>query len=173
METVALRGGSWLFDEVADADVFTPEKLTEEHRLIAKTTEEFITSEVLPHLERLESKDWAFSRQLIKRCGELGLLGLAAPEQYGGLDLDKASALVVVEQVARVGVVCHHVRRPVQPVRPAAGRSSAPPSRRPPTCRGSSPATSSAPTRSASRAPGPTRWPRARARRSRPTAAGR
>ena len=101
METVALRGGSWLFDEVDDADVFTPEKLTEEHRLIAKTTEEFIESEVLPHLERLESKDWAFSRHLIKRAGELGLLGLAAPEQYGGLDLDKASALVVVEKVAR------------------------------------------------------------------------
>ena len=100
METVALRGGAWLFDEVADADVFTPEKLTEEHRLIAKTTEEFMVSEVLPHLERLESKDWAFSRHLIKRAGELGLLGLAAPEQYGGLDLDKASALVVVEQVA-------------------------------------------------------------------------
>ena len=101
METVALKGGSWLFEEVADADVFTPEKLTEEHRLIAKTTEEFIASEVLPDLDRLESKDWAFSRQLIKRCGELGLLGLAAPEQYGGLDLDKASALVVVEKVAR------------------------------------------------------------------------
>ena len=100
MEAVALKGGSWLFDEVADADVFTPEKLTEEHRLIAKTTEEFMVSEVLPHLERLESKDWAFSRHLIKRAGELGLLGLAAPEQYGGLDLDKASALVVVEQVA-------------------------------------------------------------------------
>ena len=100
MDTVALRGGAWLFDEVADADVFTPEKLTEEHRLIAKTTEEFMVSEVLPHLERLESKDWAFSRHLIKRAGELGLLGLAAPEQYGGLDLDKASSLVVVEQVA-------------------------------------------------------------------------
>ena len=101
METVALRGGAWLFDEVADADVFTPEKLTDEHRLIAKTTEEFIDSEVLPHLDRMESKDWEFSRQLIKRAGELGLLGLAAPEQYGGLDLDKKSALVVVEKVAR------------------------------------------------------------------------
>ena len=101
MEAVALKGGSWLFDEVADADVFTPEKLTEEHRLIAKTTEEFIASEVLPHTDRLESKDWAFSRQLIARAGELGLLGLMAPEQYGGLDLDKASALVVVEKVAR------------------------------------------------------------------------
>ena len=101
MEAVALKGGSWLFDEVADADVFTPEKLTEEHRLIAKTTEEFIASEVLPHTDRLESKDWAFSRHLLTRAGELGLLGLIAPEQYGGLDLDKASALVVVEKVAR------------------------------------------------------------------------
>jgi alkylation response protein AidB-like acyl-CoA dehydrogenase len=101
MEIVAVKGGAWLFDEADDTAVFTPEKLTEEHRLIARTTEEFIASEVLPHLDRLESKDWAFSRHLIERAGALGLLGLAAPEQYGGLDLDKASALVVVEKVAR------------------------------------------------------------------------
>jgi alkylation response protein AidB-like acyl-CoA dehydrogenase len=101
METVAVRGGSWLFDEVEDADVFTPERLTDEHRLIGKTTEEFMAAEVLAHVEQLESKDWAFSRHLIKRAGELGLLGLTAPEQYGGLDLDKVSSLVVVEKVAR------------------------------------------------------------------------
>jgi hypothetical protein len=49
METVAVKGGAWLFDE-ADHGVFTPERLTQEHRLIAKTTQEFIASEVLPHL---------------------------------------------------------------------------------------------------------------------------
>jgi alkylation response protein AidB-like acyl-CoA dehydrogenase len=101
MELLALRGGAWLFDEADDDGGFTPEKLTDEHRLIARTTEEFIASEVLPHTERLESKDWEFARQLIKRAAELGLMGLAAPEQYGGLDLDKKSALVVVEKVAR------------------------------------------------------------------------
>ena len=101
METVAVRGGSWVFDAVSDADVFTPERLTDEQRLIARTTEDFMASEVLAHVERLESKDWAFSRHLLERAGTLGLLGLVAPEQYGGLDLDKVASLVVVEKVAR------------------------------------------------------------------------
>jgi len=94
-----IRGGSWLFEE--PTDTFTPEKLSEEHRLMAQTTAEFVEAEIMPALPRLEAKDWALSRTLIKKCGELGLLGLGAPEQYGGLDLDKVSSLVVVERVAR------------------------------------------------------------------------
>jgi alkylation response protein AidB-like acyl-CoA dehydrogenase len=94
-----IRGGSWLFEE--PGDTFTPEKLSEEHRMMAQTTAEFVEAEIMPALPRLEAKDWALSRALIKKCGELGLLGLGAPEQYGGLDLDKVSSLVVVEQIAR------------------------------------------------------------------------
>jgi alkylation response protein AidB-like acyl-CoA dehydrogenase len=55
----------------------------------------------MPALPRLEAKDWDLARTLLRKCGDLGLLGLSAPEQYGGLDLDKASALVVVERMAR------------------------------------------------------------------------
>jgi alkylation response protein AidB-like acyl-CoA dehydrogenase len=95
----AIRGGSWLFEDVDD--IFTPEKLSEEHRMMAQTTAEFVEAEIMPALPRLEAKDWALSRALIKKCGELGLLGLGAPEQYGGLDLDKVSSLVVVERIAR------------------------------------------------------------------------
>ena len=95
-----IKGGSWLFDD-GPGEVFTPEKLSEEHRLIARTTEEFVAAEVMPALPRLEAKDWELARALVRKCGELGLLGLGAPEQYGGLDLDKVSSLVVVERVAR------------------------------------------------------------------------
>src|SRR5688500_1902759 len=102
MKTDIRRGGTWLLDEApAGSNLFTPEKLTEEHRLMAQTTDEFVDGEVLPNLERLEAKDWELARTLIRRCGELGLLGLSVPEQYGGLDLDKASSLVVVERIAR------------------------------------------------------------------------
>jgi len=93
------KGGSWLLEETASSDVFTPEKLTDEHRLMAQTTTEFVDSEVLPVLDRLEQKDWQLARTLLKRCGELGLLGIAVPEEYGGLDLDKASSLAVVERI--------------------------------------------------------------------------
>jgi alkylation response protein AidB-like acyl-CoA dehydrogenase len=81
------------------SDIFTPERLTDEHRLMAQTTTEFVTSEVLPVLDRLEQKDWQLARSLLRRCGELGLLGIAVPEAYGGLDLDKASSLAVIEQI--------------------------------------------------------------------------
>ncbi|OFW06983.1 MAG: hypothetical protein A3I61_03080 [Acidobacteria bacterium RIFCSPLOWO2_02_FULL_68_18] len=99
--TAVRKGGSWLLEETAHADVFTPEKLTEEHRLIARTTEEFVVQEVLPALERLEAKDWNTARALIRRCGELGLLGVNVPEEYGGLALDKVSSLIVSERIAQ------------------------------------------------------------------------
>jgi alkylation response protein AidB-like acyl-CoA dehydrogenase len=97
--TPTRKGGSWLLDDTSAADVFTPEKLTDEHRLMAQTTTEFIDAEVMPNLDRLESKDWELARSLVRRGGELGLLGIAAPEEYGGLDLDKASSLVVIERI--------------------------------------------------------------------------
>jgi alkylation response protein AidB-like acyl-CoA dehydrogenase len=95
------KGGAWLLGESSGEDLFTPEKLTDEHRLMARTADEFIDGEVLPNLDRLENKDWQLARDLLRRCGELGLLGVDAPEEYGGLDLDKASSTVVAEHIAR------------------------------------------------------------------------
>ena len=74
------KGGSWLLEETdAASDVFTPEKLSDEHRLIAQTADEFVDNEVLPVLDRLETKDWRSRATLIRRCGELGLLGIDVP----------------------------------------------------------------------------------------------
>lgn len=95
------RGGAWLLEETAAPDVFTPEKLTEEHRLMAQMTDEFVTNEILVQLEELEKKNWTLARQLVRRCGELGLLGVNVPEQYGGVNLDKVSSLIVSEHIAR------------------------------------------------------------------------
>ena len=95
------KGGSWLLEDTPAADVFTPEKKSDEHRLMAQTTDEFIANEVLPNLEKLEAKDWQLARLLIRRCGELGLLGINVAEEYGGLDLDKVSSLIVAEHIAR------------------------------------------------------------------------
>jgi len=95
------KGGSWLLEETEPASVFTPEQLSEEHRLMAQTVEEFVTTEVMPKIDQLETKDWNLARNLMHRAGELGLLGISVPEQYGGLDLDKVSALVVSERIAR------------------------------------------------------------------------
>jgi alkylation response protein AidB-like acyl-CoA dehydrogenase len=95
------RGGSWLLEGAAATPAFTPEQMTEEHRLIAQTAAAFAELEVLPALARLEKKDWDLARALLRRCGELGLLGVNVPEEYGGVDLDKVSSLIVSEHIAR------------------------------------------------------------------------
>ncbi len=101
MSTTAIRrGGGWLIDDAAGA-VLTPETLTEEHRLIGRTADEFVAAEVMPALERLEQKDWALARTLVQRAGELGLLGTDVPEEYGGVGLDKVSSIIVGESVGR------------------------------------------------------------------------
>ena len=96
-----LRGGEWLLHASDSAGVFTPEQLSEEHRLIAQTVADFVDNEVLPVLDRLEQKDWALARDLVQRAGALGLLGVDAPEAYGGVQLDKITSMVVSEGMAR------------------------------------------------------------------------
>jgi alkylation response protein AidB-like acyl-CoA dehydrogenase len=95
------RGGAWLIEDAPADSVFTPERLSDEHRLIGRTADEFMRTEVLPAIERLEEKDWALARTLVRRCGELGLLGTDVPESFGGVDLDKAAAIVVGEAVGQ------------------------------------------------------------------------
>jgi len=95
------RGGMWLLEDPPADGIFTPEQLSNEHRLIGRTTDEFMQAEVLPNLARLEQRDWTLARQLIRRCGELGLLGIDVPERFGGLALDKTSSVVVAERIAR------------------------------------------------------------------------
>jgi len=95
------RGGSWLIEETPVESVFTPEQLSDEHRLIGQTADEFMTNEVLPALERLEQKDWALARRLVQRAGELGLLGTDVSDQYGGVGLDKVASVLVGEAMGR------------------------------------------------------------------------
>jgi alkylation response protein AidB-like acyl-CoA dehydrogenase len=98
--TSATKGAAWLLEAGDAASVLTPERLSDEHRLIAQTAQEFAVKEVVPNIERLEQKDWALARKLLRRCGELGLLGVDAPEEFGGVGLDKAASLVVSRNLA-------------------------------------------------------------------------
>jgi alkylation response protein AidB-like acyl-CoA dehydrogenase len=99
--TTIQRGGEWLLQSTDAGGVFTPERLTDEHRLIAQTAREFVDSEVLPVLDQLETKDWNLARALVRKAADLGLLGVDVPEAYGGLGLDKVTSLVVSETLAR------------------------------------------------------------------------
>jgi alkylation response protein AidB-like acyl-CoA dehydrogenase len=96
----ALRGAEWLLTATDPERILTPERLTDEQCLIARTTTTFAASEVLPELERLEQKDWALARRLLARCGELGLLSVDVADAYGGLQLDKVTSMIVSERMA-------------------------------------------------------------------------
>src|SRR6185369_7239683 len=96
-----LKGGAWLLEPADAAAVMTPERKTDEHRLIAQTTDQFVEQEVLPQLDKLEQHDWTLVRRLIKRCAELDLFGIDIPEEYGGVYLDKITSLIVSEEMAR------------------------------------------------------------------------
>jgi len=95
----AALGGTWLLDP-PPASAFTPERQTDEHRLIAQTAAAFTEHDVLPVLDRLEQKDWTLARSLLKRCGELGFLGADVPAAYGGVELDRLSSLIVSQHLA-------------------------------------------------------------------------
>ena len=98
-----VKGGSFLIEDVPCERVFTPEDFTDEHKMIAKTTEEFVVNEVLPQLEHLENHEFDRSVKLLKQAGELGLLGADVPEEYGGLGLDKISSALIAEKMSRAG----------------------------------------------------------------------
>lgn len=98
-----IKGGSFILDDIAANQVFTPEDFTEEHKMISKTTEDFIDNEVLPQVEHLENHEFDRSVKLLKQAGELGLLGVDVPEEYGGLGLDKVSSALIAEKMAKSG----------------------------------------------------------------------
>lgn len=96
-------GGEFLINDISFEDVFTPEDFTEEHRMIYETAKDFVQKEVLPNIERIEHKDHELVLALLRKAGELGLLGTDVPEEYGGLGLDKVSTTVVGEAMGTAG----------------------------------------------------------------------
>ncbi|MEF2290406.1 acyl-CoA dehydrogenase family protein [Virgibacillus dokdonensis] len=97
------KGGGFLVDDLTAEDIITPEDFTDEHKMIAKTTEEFVVGEVVPKIDHLENHEFEHSVDLLKKAGELGLLGADVPEEYGGLALDKISSSLITEKFALAG----------------------------------------------------------------------
>ena len=98
-----IKGGSFLIEDVALDRVFTPEDYTDEHKMIAKTAEDYVENEVLPVVEKLENHEFDISVKLLKEAGSLGLLGADVPEEYGGIELDKISSAIITEKMAVAG----------------------------------------------------------------------
>ena len=96
-----ILGGSFLLEERTPDEVFTPEDFSEQHQLIAQTAEEFSVNEIVPNIEKMEHKDFSITRDLLKKAGELGLSSVEIPEAYGGLEMDKVTAAVIADRIAK------------------------------------------------------------------------
>jgi len=96
-----ISGGSFLLETRQPDEVFTPEDFSEQHQLIGQTTEEFALNEIIPNVEKIEHKDFSVTRDLLKKAGELGLSSVEIPESYGGLEMDKVTAAVIADHIAK------------------------------------------------------------------------
>ncbi|MBK9706015.1 MAG: acyl-CoA dehydrogenase family protein [Acidobacteria bacterium] len=95
-----VKGGMFLFEGRKSEDVFTREDISEEQQMFAGVAEEFMQKEVMTRSEQIYAKDWPVTRELLLKAGELDLLRIDIPEQFGGLGLDKVSSAFVGEQIA-------------------------------------------------------------------------
>ena len=94
-------GGSFLLESRRPDEVFAPEDFSEQHLLIAQTAEEFAQNEIIPNIEKMEHKDFSVTRDLLRKAGELGLSAVEIPEAYGGLEMDKVTAAVIADHIAK------------------------------------------------------------------------
>ena len=93
-----MRGGTFLLElRTRRSEIFTPEDFTEEHRAIAKTTDEFWNQEVAPHLEEIQHQQFDVLKKVLRKSAELGLTAVFLPEEYGGMEMDLTSMMIVAQ----------------------------------------------------------------------------
>jgi alkylation response protein AidB-like acyl-CoA dehydrogenase len=95
------KGGSFLLERHSANEVVTPEDFDDELKMFAQTAQQFVEREIKPNFEKLEHLDYDLSVKAIKKAGEMGLLSLDVPEEYGGLNTSKVASILVTEHIAK------------------------------------------------------------------------
>ena len=103
---LAPAGGSFLLEDRAPAEVFTPEDLTEEQRQIAATADRFGREEILSHLAALEAKEPGAMETALRKAAELGFTAVDIPEEYGGMGMDKITSTVITDHLSVLASFC-------------------------------------------------------------------
>jgi alkylation response protein AidB-like acyl-CoA dehydrogenase len=96
-----LRGGAFLISPMGAFPQFTPEELSDDAKAIGQAARDFVEAEILPRDSAIDKLDFELTRKLIRQAGETGLLSLEIPEEYDGMDLDKLTGLLVLEEMGR------------------------------------------------------------------------
>jgi alkylation response protein AidB-like acyl-CoA dehydrogenase len=97
MERKVLKSGEFLVSDIEPKDIFIPEEFNEEQRMIAQTCRDFLEAEVYPKMADLEKGDRELMKQLLKKSGELGLMGISVPEEFGGFGQSFVTQMLVAE----------------------------------------------------------------------------
>jgi alkylation response protein AidB-like acyl-CoA dehydrogenase len=97
------KGGEFLLTDALASAGFSPEDFSSEQRQIAETTEDFVKKEILPEMDRMEGQDFALVVEKMRRCADLGLFLVDIPEEFGGLELDKATSMLLTEKMGPAG----------------------------------------------------------------------
>lgn len=95
------KGTSFLLEETAPHEIFTREDLSDEHRAVAQTVDDFWAREVEPNLPAIREKKPGVARQVLQKSAALGLTGISIPEEFGGMEMDLASVMLVAEHIGR------------------------------------------------------------------------
>lgn len=98
-EKTTLKGGEFVIKETCYRDIFIPEEFDEESQMIRQTCTDFLKTEVLDHLDRIDSQEQGLMESLLDKAGDLGLLGVSIPEQYGGFGKDFNTSMLVADAV--------------------------------------------------------------------------
>jgi alkylation response protein AidB-like acyl-CoA dehydrogenase len=94
------RGGEFIIKETDCESIFSPEDFSEEQLMMKQAVSDFIDKEVMPHRERFENKDYKLTEDTMKKAGDLGFLGVAVPEEYGGMGMGFVSTMLVCETIS-------------------------------------------------------------------------
>ncbi|MDR6461919.1 acyl-CoA dehydrogenase family protein [Chryseobacterium sediminis] len=95
-----LKGGEFLIKQIPANEIFSIEELNEEQKMLRDSAKEFIDREVVPQRERFEKKDYAFTEETMRKLGDMGLLGIAVPEEYGGLGMGFVTTMLACDYIS-------------------------------------------------------------------------
>lgn len=102
-EKYSIKGGEFLIRETDCQEIFIPEDFTEEQKMMAEATNDFIKKEINPNIEKIEKQEDGIMPSLMGKAGELGLLGISVPEEYGGMGMDFNTSMLIADKIGATG----------------------------------------------------------------------
>ena len=106
MNRKILKSGEFLVSDIEAKDVFIPEELNEEQRMISQSCQDFLDTEVYPNVDKVDKQDRELMKEMLKKSGELGLMGISVPEEYNGFGQSFVTQMLAADHWRRIFLLC-------------------------------------------------------------------